>query len=96
MQRTPEATFIVRMKGADLSHDVVYANDAFFELTGYSASEVPKILGEESDKDAILDAVQAILHGQSTEGKTILYRRDGGTFDAHWRAHPTPAPGNRD
>jgi len=92
IRRTPEALFIVRMKGEQLLPDVVYANEAFFALSGFGPSEYPKILGKTSNKSAVLDAVRDIHDGRSTEGETLLYRRDGTTFLAHYRSHPIDAP----
>lgn len=92
IRQTPEAVLIVKMTGEELSQEIVYANEAFFALTGYRASEYPNILGDDSDKGAVLHAVRAILEGRATEGETLLYRRDGSTFLGQWRSHPIDAP----
>lgn len=72
---------------------IVYVNDGFCEMTGYSREEVigktPRILqGPKTDR-AVLDKLKRqLLEGQSFFGKAINYRKDGSEFVNQWDIHP--------
>ncbi|MGM0545357.1 MAG: PAS domain-containing protein [Bacteroidota bacterium] len=79
---------------------IVYVNDGFCEMTGYSKEEVigktPRILqGPKTDR-AVLDKLKRQLkEGQSFFGQAINYRKDGSEFVNQWDIHPlTDADGN--
>jgi len=72
---------------------IVYANDGFTRMTGYSREEAigntPRMLqGEKTDR-AVLDKLKKRLkEGQSFFGHTVNYRKDGSEFINQWDIHP--------
>lgn len=72
---------------------IVYVNDGFTRLSGYSREEVigktPRILqGPKTDR-AVLDKLKDSLRsGQSFFGQTVNYRKDGSEFINQWDIHP--------
>tara|TARA_R100001143_G_scaffold63597_2_gene73287 strand:- start:532 stop:1797 length:1266 start_codon:yes stop_codon:yes gene_type:complete len=72
---------------------IVYVNDGFTKMTGYSREEVigktPRILqGEKTDR-AVLDKLkQRLKDGQAFFGHTVNYRKDGTEFINQWDIHP--------
>lgn len=72
---------------------IVYANEGFERMTGYSREEVlgktPRILqGEKTDR-AVLDKLRKRLkEGQAFFGHTVNYRKDGTEFINQWDIHP--------
>jgi PAS domain S-box-containing protein len=72
---------------------IVYVNDGFTKMTGYSREEVigktPRILqGPKTDR-AVLDKLkQRLKDGQSFFGHTVNYRKDGTEFINQWDIHP--------
>lgn len=79
---------------------IVYVNDGFCKMTGYSKEEVigktPRILqGPKTDR-AILDKLKRKLReGQAFFGQAINYKKDGTEFVNQWDIHPlTDEEGN--
>lgn len=79
---------------------IVYVNEGFCKMTGYSQEEVigktPRILqGPKTDR-AILDKLKRRLkEGQAFFGQAVNYRKDGSEFVNQWDIHPlTDADGN--
>lgn len=72
---------------------IVYVNEGFCKMTGYSREEVigktPRILqGPKTDR-AILDKLKRKLkEGQAFFGQAINYRKDGTEFVNQWDIHP--------
>lgn len=72
---------------------IVYVNDGFTRMTGYSREEVlgksPRILqGPKTDR-AVLDKLKERLQeGQPFFGHTVNYRKDGTEFINQWDIHP--------
>lgn len=72
---------------------IVYVNRAFTEITGYAADEVlgqsPRLLqGPRTDR-ALLRRMRVTLErGDSFEGETFNYRKDGAEFSMQWSVHP--------
>jgi len=72
---------------------IVYVNDGFCKMTGYSKDEVlgktPRILqGPKTDR-AVLDKLKRRLgQGKSFFGKAVNYRKDGSEFINQWDIHP--------
>lgn len=72
---------------------IVYVNDGFTRMTGYSKSEAigntPRMLhGPKTDR-AILDRLKRrLIEGQAFFGHTINYRKDGTEFINQWDIHP--------
>lgn len=79
---------------------IVYVNNGFCKMTGYSKEEVigktPRILqGPKTDR-AILDKLKRKLkEGQAFFGQAVNYKKDGTEFVNQWDIHPlTDADGN--
>jgi len=72
---------------------IVYANQGFTEITGYSVDEVigktPRILqGPKTDR-AVLDRLKERLkNGRAFFGQAVNYRKDGTEFINQWDIHP--------
>lgn len=72
---------------------IVYVNDGFTKMTGYTPKEVigktPRILqGPKTDR-AILDRLKRrLIEGQAFFGHSINYRKDGSEFINQWDIHP--------
>jgi PAS domain S-box-containing protein len=72
---------------------IVYVNDGFSKMSGYSREEVigktPRILqGPKTDR-AVLDKLKkSLANGQSFFGQTVNYRKDGSEFLNQWDIHP--------
>ena len=73
--------------------EIVYVNDGFTRMTGYSREEAigstPRMLqGEKTDR-AVLDKLRRRLKdGHSFFGHTVNYRKDGTEFINQWDIHP--------
>lgn len=79
---------------------IVYVNDGFTRMTGYTRDEVigktPRILqGEKTDRK-VLDKLRSRLSdGLPFFGHTVNYRKDGSEFVNQWDIHPlTDIDGN--
>jgi PAS domain S-box-containing protein len=72
---------------------IVYVNDAFTALTGYTPAEVigksPRLLQGPKTDHAVLDRLREDLSaGRVFEGQAVNYRRDCSEFDMFWRVFP--------
>lgn len=72
---------------------IIYVNDAFTEMTGFSAVEVigktPGILqGNNTDQHVLVRLAQDLMNGQPFHGKAINYRRDWSEFLMEWKIFP--------
>jgi len=72
---------------------IVYVNEGFTKMTGYTRDEVlgktPRILqGDKTDR-AVLDKLKERLkEGKAFFGHTVNYRKDGTEFINQWDIHP--------
>lgn len=79
---------------------IVYVNDGFCEMTGYSKEEVigktPRILqGPKTDREVLDKLKRRLREGQSFFGQAVNYRKDGSEFVNQWDIHPlTDKDGN--
>lgn len=79
---------------------IVYVNDGFCEMTGYSKEEVigktPRILqGPKTDREVLDKLKKRLREGQSFFGQAVNYRKDGSEFVNQWDIHPlTDSDGN--
>ncbi len=72
---------------------IIYVNDAFVEMTGYSAGEVlgksPGVLqGPNTEPEVLQRLADQIRQGQVFHGETINYRKDGNEFILEWTVIP--------
>lgn len=88
-----DSILITGLKIEEPGPKIVYVNDGFTRMTGYSREEVigktPRILqGEKTDR-AVLDTLKKRLkEGQAFFGHTVNYRKDGSEFINQWDIHP--------
>jgi PAS domain S-box-containing protein len=83
----------VMVSEAKPGNPVVYVNEAFAALTGYSPEETigksPGFLQGPSTDRAVLDRLRDdMLAGRVFEGEAVNYRKDGSAFTMHWRVVP--------
>ncbi|HET6528870.1 MAG TPA: PAS domain-containing protein [Balneolaceae bacterium] len=72
---------------------IVYANDGFCGITGYSKDEIigktPRIFqGLKTDHDVLDKLKKRLSEGKPFFGKTINYRKDESEFVNQWDIHP--------
>ncbi len=85
---------VITTSGLDeLEPTILYVNEAFTNMTGYSAEEVigktPRILQGEKTERTLLDQLRSDLSQEKPFfGETINYRKDGTEFVLEW--HITP------
>jgi len=78
---------------AEPGYPIVYANDSFSQMTGYSSEEIigksPAILQGPKTDQAVLDRLsQALSEGRLFHGEAINYRKDGSEFIMEWKIVP--------
>jgi PAS domain S-box-containing protein len=88
VEQSPDMVFIT-----DTSGTIQYVNPKFFEMTGYSASEVigatPKILSSgDTPQDLYADLWQTITAGNEWRGDIKDKRKDGSTYWASMLVAP--------
>ncbi len=72
---------------------IIYANPAFYRVTGYTPQEVigrsPRILQGPATSRAILRRVRAsLMAGHSLREEAINYRKDGSIYHVEWQIAP--------
>ncbi|MEX0779860.1 MAG: PAS domain S-box protein [Balneolales bacterium] len=72
---------------------IVYVNDGFLKLSGYTREEVmgktPRILqGPKTDRKVLDRLTSCLKEGKSFFGQTINYKKDGSEFVNQWDIHP--------
>lgn len=73
--------------------EIVYVNDGFTRMTGYSKEEVigktPRILqGPKTDRKVLDTLKKRLKQGQAFFGHTVNYKKDGTEFIIQWDIHP--------
>lgn len=88
-----DSILITQLELDDPGPVIVYVNEGFTKMTGYTKEEVigktPRILqGPKTDR-AVLDKLKySLIKGRSFFGQTINYRKDGSEFVNQWDIHP--------
>jgi PAS domain S-box-containing protein len=72
---------------------IVYVNDGFTKLTGYSKQEAigktPRILqGPKTDRKTLDRLKDSLIEGKSFFGQAVNYKKDGSEFINQWDIHP--------
>jgi len=72
---------------------IVYVNDGFTRMTGYSKEEAigntPRMLqGPKTDRKVLDTLKKRLKEGQAFFGHTVNYRKDGSEFINQWDIHP--------
>jgi len=73
--------------------EIVFVNERFTELTGYSPEEVmgktPGMLqGPRTDKAVTERLAEEVGNGRTFHGQTVNYRKDGSPFEMEWKVTP--------
>lgn len=84
------SVMITRATDENGASEIVYVNDQFTELTGYSANEVfgktPGMLqGPKTDRDVLKQLDSDLSENRVFHGKTINYRKDRSEFEIEWK-----------
>lgn len=79
---------------------VLYANDAFYRMTGYTAGEVNGrslhfLRGPDSDENTLAALREALDAGRSFQCELLNYRKDGGPFWVELSVVPVPDTAGR-
>lgn len=72
---------------------IVYVNDSFTQMTGYSRKEVigksPRIFqGPKTDKEKLKHLKEILISGKGFCSEIINYRKDGSTYWIEWQVSP--------
>jgi PAS domain S-box-containing protein len=72
---------------------IIYANPAFEKMTGWTKEEIigksPRILqGPKTNRDIFHDLKTKLRNGESWQGRTINYRKNGTEFYMEWSITP--------
>lgn len=94
LEQAGEAVLITDAREDAQRHDsIIYVNEAFEEMTGYSEAELlgetPRILqGPKTDQGVLEELRAALKEGEEWEGETVNYRKDGTPYVVHWSVTP--------
>ena len=72
---------------------IIYVNDGFTEMTGYTAEEVvgetPGMLqGPKTERSELDRLDEKMKRGEPFHGETVNYRKDGSEFIIEWKVAP--------
>lgn len=92
------AITVTRAANDDGPSTIVYVNDAFTDMTGYTADDVmgktPGMLqGPKTDPEVLERLDRQIHNGETFHGETINYRKDGTPFVIEWKVTPIDEAG---
>ena len=70
--------------------EIVYVNDRFTDLTGYTLEEVkgktPGMLqGPKTDREVLQSLDRELSEGRVFHGRTVNYRKNGSEFEIEWK-----------
>ncbi len=98
VEREQDGVFIIEINPEDIFRPrVVYANPAFFLLTGFGPDGVeaglyPRLIGPDTNRKLIEDCAARVMDGQAVQCEVQLYREDATSFWASVRSHPLDDP----
>ena len=74
-------------------HEIVFVNEAFTDMTGYSFDEVqgrtPEFMqGPKSDRQVLDRLRENMKRGEAFHGMTTNYKKDGTEFTIEWKVIP--------
>jgi len=84
------SVMVTRASGDSGASEIVYVNNEFTELTGYSADEAigktPGMMqGPKTDREVLDRLTREVAEGHVFHGRTINYRKDGSEFEIEWK-----------
>lgn len=90
MEHSFDAIMITK---AEPGYPIIYVNDAFTKITGYSPKEAigetPAMLQGPNTDGAVLDRLrQDLSKGNLFHGEAVNYRKDGSEFLMEWKIVP--------
>lgn len=90
---THEAILIVRLESESADPEIIYANRAFMEMSGFSANEIINktiyVLLDAKAEPAALEGIQQQFHrGQPFTREIVSRRKSGGEFLLEWYCEP--------
>lgn len=88
-----ESVLITEGNAPQGGYPIVYVNQAFTDMTGYSADEIigksPAILqGPKTDATVLNRLASDLSAGRAFHGQAVNYRKDGSEFTLEWKVIP--------
>ncbi|MCC5815201.1 MAG: PAS domain-containing protein [Leptospira sp.] len=73
--------------------EILYVNDAFVRMTGYSTEELigatPRVFqGPDTDKTMIANLKKSLLLGETFSATAVNYKKDSTSYYVRWNIHP--------
>jgi diguanylate cyclase (GGDEF)-like protein/PAS domain S-box-containing protein len=93
LEQSYNAVLITDAHSGSEGHRIVFANQAFLRMTGYSQEELlgrnPRMLqGPETNRGVIDRLRQCLQEGIFFQGSTVNYRKDGRPYSVEWNISP--------
>lgn len=84
-----DSVMVTRTSDEHGASEIVYVNDRFSQLTGYSSEDVlgetPGMMqGPKTDRDVLDRLEEDLANDRIFHGKTVNYRKGGAEFDIEW------------
>ena len=93
VRQSNDAVLITTAELDEPGPEIIFANLAFLNMTGYRLDEVigrtPRFLqGEKTERAVIAELRESLLAGRDYRGSTVNYRKDGSEYDVEWSISP--------